>query len=90
MLNNPFFEKIKPIDIADVLRYVNQETGFLDHFDHVLPVQPKSHSNIDDLLAVIIGNGTNHGVYGMANISDRSYNQLQRIQESWLIDKIFR
>ena len=83
-LNNPFFEKIKPINIADVLRYVHQETGFFDHFDHVLPVQPKGRSKIDDLSAVIIGNGTNYGVYGMANISDRSYNQLQRTQVNYV------
>ncbi|MCP4236008.1 MAG: Tn3 family transposase, partial [Aestuariibacter sp.] len=37
MLNNPFFDQIKPINIADVLRYVDQETGFLDNFEHVLP-----------------------------------------------------
>ena len=39
MLNNPFFDLLKPINIADVLRYVDQETNFLDHFEHVLPVQ---------------------------------------------------
>ncbi|MFK7731190.1 MAG: Tn3 family transposase [Pseudomonadales bacterium] len=83
-LNNPFFEKIKPINIADVLRYVHQETGFFDHFDHVLPVQPKGHTRMDDLLAVIIGNGTNYGAYGMANISDRSYSQLQSIQANYV------
>jgi len=83
-LNNPFFEKIKPINIADVLRYVHQETEFLDHFDHVLPVQPKGHTQLDDLLAIIIGNGTNYGVYGMASISDRSYRQLQSIQANYV------
>ena len=83
-LNNPFFEKIKPINIPDVLRFVHQETGFLDYFDHVLPVQPKGHSRMDDLLAVIIGNGTNYGTYGMANISDRSYRQLQSIQANYV------
>ena len=59
MLNNPFFEQIKPINIADVLRYVDQETGFLDNFEHVLPIQSKGRANVNDLLAVIIGNGTN-------------------------------
>jgi hypothetical protein len=59
VLNNPFFEQIKPINIADVLRYVDQETGFLDNFEHVLPIQSKGRANVNDLLAVIIGNGTN-------------------------------
>ena len=84
MLNNPFFDQIKPINITDVLRYVDQETGFLDNFEHVLPIQSKGRANVNDLLAVIIGNGTNYGLYGMANISDRSYDQLKGIQANYL------
>lgn len=84
MLNNPFFEQIKPINIADVLRYVDQETGFLDNFEHVLPIQSKGRADVNDLLAVIIGNGTNYGLYGMANISDRAYEQLKSIQANYL------
>lgn len=84
MLNNPYFDQIKPINIADVLRYVDQETGFLDCFEHVLPVRSKGHANVNDLLAVIIGNGTNYGLYGMANISDRAYDQLKSTQANYL------
>ncbi|MEL0587551.1 MAG: Tn3 family transposase [Candidatus Thiodiazotropha sp. (ex. Lucinoma kazani)] len=84
MLNNPFFDQIKPINIADVLRYVDQETGFLDHFEHVLPIQSKGRGNVNDLLAAIIGNGTNYGLYGMANISDRVYDQLKSTQANYL------
>ncbi len=84
MLNNPFFSQIKPINIADVLRYVDQETNFLNYFEHVLPIQSKGHANVNDLLAVIIGNGTNYGLYGMANISDRAYDQLRSIQANYL------
>ncbi len=84
MLNNPFFNQIKPINIADVLRYVDQETGFLGNFEHVLPIQSKGRANVNDLLAVIIGNGTNYGLYGMANISDRAYDQLKGIQANYL------
>jgi len=84
MLNNPFFSQIKPINIADVLRYVDQETDFLNYFEHVLPIQSKGHANVNDLLAVIIGNGTNYGLYGMANISDRAYDQLRSIQANYL------
>lgn len=83
-LNNPFFEKIKPINIADVLRYVHQDTGCLDYFDHVLPVQPKALAKMDDLLAVLIGNGTNYGAYGMAHISDRNYDRLQQMQANYV------
>jgi len=84
ILNNPFFDLLKPINIADVLRYVDQETGFMGHFEHVLPVQSKGRANVNDLLAIIIGNGTNYGLYGMANISDRAYEQLKSIQANYL------
>jgi TnpA family transposase len=83
-LKNPFFEQMKPINIADVLRYVDQETRFMDCFEHVLPIQSKGHANINDLLAILIGNGTNYGLYGMANISDRAYEQLKTIQANYL------
>jgi len=84
MLNNPFFDQIKPLDIADVLRYVDQETGFLDYFEHVRPIQSKGRTKVSDLLAVLIGNGTNYGLYGMANISDRAYDQLKSVQANYL------
>ncbi|MCP4232805.1 MAG: transposase, partial [Aestuariibacter sp.] len=54
------------------------------NFEHVLPVQSKGRANVNDLLAVIIGNGTNYGLYGMANISDRAYDQLKGIQANYL------
>ncbi len=84
LLNNPFFERMKPINIADLLRYVDQETGFMDCFEHVLPIQSKGHADVNDVLAILIGNGTNYGLYGIANISDRAYEQLKSIQANYL------
>ncbi len=71
-LNNPFFDRMKPINIADVLRFVHQETGFLKHFEHVRQVQSGQSDHLNDLLAALIGNGTYYGLHGMASISDRS------------------
>jgi len=65
-------------------RSLQQETDFLDYFEHVLPIQSKGRAKVNDLLAVIIGNGTNYGLYGMANISDRAYDQLKGIQANYL------
>lgn len=84
LVNNTFFDHIKPINLADVLRYVDQQTGFMEHFEHVLPIQSKGRNYIDDVLAAIIGNGTNYGLYGIANISDRSYDQLKSVQANYL------
>ena len=70
MLNNPFFDQIKQINIADVLRLVDKETRFLSSFEHVRQVQTEQTRHQNDLLAALIGNGTNYGLYGLANISD--------------------
>lgn len=48
LLNNPFFTQMLPVSIADVLRYVEQETGFMQCFEHVLPIQKQALSNQGD------------------------------------------
>jgi TnpA family transposase len=84
MLNNPFFDQIKQINISDVLRLVDKETEFLSSFEHVRQVQSEQTRHQNDLLAALIGNGTNYGLYGLANISDRSYEQLRLVQANYL------
>ncbi len=51
---------------------VDRDTGFIDCFAHVLGSQSRSRSHEYDLLALLVGNATNQGIYGMAQISDRS------------------
>lgn len=84
MLNNPFFEQLKPVNIAELLRFVDKNTEFLSCFEHVRKIQSGQSGNMNDLLASIIGNGTNYGLYGMASISDRSYEQLRSVQANYL------
>ena len=35
LLNNPFFERIQQIDVANILGFVDQQTQFLSAFEHV-------------------------------------------------------
>lgn len=83
-LNNPFFDRMKPINITDILRFVHQEIGFLKHFEHVRQVQSGQNNHLNDLLAAVIGNGTYYGLHGMASISDRSYDHLRTVQANYL------
>ena len=83
-LNNPFFDRMEPINVADVLRFVHQETGFLKHFEHVRQIQSGQSDHLNDLLAAVIGNGTYYGLHGMASISDRSYEHLRTVQANYL------
>jgi len=73
LVNNPFFQQIPTTGVADVLRMVHRDTGFIDCFEHVLGAQSKSRVHEYDLLAILVGNATNQGIYGMAQISDRTY-----------------
>ena len=84
LVNNPFFQQIPTTGVADVLRMVDRDTGFIDCFEHVLGSQPKSRVHEYDLLAILVGNATNQGIYGMAQISDRTYDQLSTIQANYL------
>lgn len=83
-LNNPFFEQLNQVNIADLMRFVGQETGFLGAFEHVRQVQSKDEANANNLIAAIIANGTNYGLYRMAYISDRSYEALRSTQANYL------
>ncbi|WP_142246224.1 Tn3 family transposase, partial [Klebsiella pneumoniae] len=62
----------------------DRDTGFIDCFAHVLGSQSRSRSHEYDLLAILVGNATNQGIYGMAQISDRTYDQLSTIQANYL------
>jgi len=84
LVNNPFFQQIPTTGVADVLRMVDRDTGFLDDFKHVLGAQSKSRAHEFDLLAILVGNATNQGIYGIAQISDRTYDQLSTIQANYL------
>jgi len=84
LVNNPFFQQIPTTGVADVLRMVDRDTRFIDCFEHVLGAQSKSRAYEYDLLAILVGNATNQGVYGMAQISDRTYDQLSSIQANYL------
>ena len=84
LVNNPFFEQMRSVEIADVLRVVDRDTGFINDFEHVLGMSSKSRLFEVDLVAILIANATNQGIYGIAEISDRSYEQLRTIQANYL------
>ena len=84
MVNNPFFQQMPTTGVADMLRIVDRDTGFIDCFEHVLGAQFRSRAHEYDLLAILVGNATNQGIYGISQISDRTYDQLSTIQANYL------
>ncbi|NQY63449.1 MAG: DUF4158 domain-containing protein [Alteromonadaceae bacterium] len=79
-VNNDLFEQFDQIGIIDLMRIVNQETNFFSEFTHFQPKYQRTEPNVDDILACILGNGTNFGLYKIASISDRSFNSLRTAQ----------
>jgi len=84
ILNNPLFEQLKQVHVSDLLRFVNQEISFLNAFEHVRNPQSNNTSINNNLIASLIANGTNYGLYRMAHISDRSYEQLRHTQANYI------
>lgn len=84
ILNNPFFERLKQVHVSDLLRFVDQEIGFLNAFEHVRNPQTNNTSINNNLIASLVANGTNYGLYRMAHISDRSYEQLRQTQANYI------
>ncbi|HEB26710.1 MAG TPA: Tn3 family transposase [Porticoccus sp.] len=84
VLNNPFFEKLKQVHVVDLLRFVDRETGYLNAFEHVRVPQAHNEATKNNLVATLIGNGTNYGLHRMAHISDRSYEDLRQIQANYV------
>lgn len=83
LVNNPYFRQMPTTSIADVLLMVDRDTSFIDCFEHVLGMQSRSRIHENDLLAILVGNATNQGIFGISQISDRPYDQLSTIQANY-------
>jgi hypothetical protein len=69
LINHPYFDALKQVDISSVLHFVNQHCRFMDAFDHVLGRYAKQ--GVDDLTltACLIAWGTNMGLGRMGEVS---------------------
>ena len=70
--NHAFFSHLKQVDIADVLRFVNNKCGFMNAFTHILGRYVKSKADNDTIIAGITALATNTGLATMGDISDIS------------------
>lgn len=79
-LTERFFAHFDRKTIVSVLRKVNEETGFLDHFKPESNRHLRIGTNIESLLACIIANGTFQGTHKFSTISNQKYQVLKRIE----------
>jgi TnpA family transposase len=83
-VNNPIFNKIPKIDLADLVFFINKKTKFSSAFTHILNQNLKSDASDTDLLGAIIAYATNIGLGKMASCSNLSYHQLRKIKDNYL------
>jgi TnpA family transposase len=82
--NGPFYSQLPGIGIADLLRFVNGETNFLDDFKHVLDRGVKHAPDPREILACVVAFGTNMGLGKMAEVSGMSHAALITTARNYL------
>jgi TnpA family transposase len=82
--NAPFYSQLPGIAVADLLRFVNKETHFLDAFEHVLHRGVKHAPDLREILACIVAFGTNMGLGKMAEVSGLRHTSLITTARSFL------
>jgi TnpA family transposase len=83
-IDNPVYTQITNTGIIEVMKYVNNETGFLSVFNAVSSRKNNLEADENDLLACIFGNGANYGVHRMASVSDRSIGILRDVNDKFI------
>jgi TnpA family transposase len=79
-----FYDQLPFCDVADVLRFVNRECGFLSALTPLQPRYAKQVADEDSLLAVITAQAMNHGTWRMARTSDIPYPVLETAYQQYL------
>lgn len=78
------YGKIPVCDIADVLRFVNEKTGFLSALTPLQPRYNKQKTEEDQIIAVMISQATNVGNHKMAATSDIPYHKLESTYDQYM------
>lgn len=75
-VNDPFFDRLPQVHIAQLLQFVDTHCEFLDAFSHILTRYVKTSLDRQAVIACLIAIGTNVGLGKMGSISDLSYQTL--------------
>jgi hypothetical protein len=76
-LRENFYSKLGFCNIADALRFVNEQCDFLSAMTPLQPRYAKQNADKDGLFAVIIAQAMNYGNLKMAQTSDIPYHILE-------------
>lgn len=79
-----FYAKLQSHDIADILRFVNEQCQFLSALTPLQPRYAKKVADEDSLMAVILAQALNHGNLSMSETSDIPYHVLEATYQQYL------
>ncbi|MCP4405384.1 MAG: Tn3 family transposase [bacterium] len=82
--HEPFFDLIRHLNIDTLLRFVDQRTGFMKAFEHVLGRYQKTSVSEPTIIACLMSYATNIGLGRMAEISDLSYQELSTTANNFI------
>ncbi len=82
--NHPVFKQLKQVSIAEVLQFVQKDCGFMQEFTHIKPYDAKDILDPTAMMACIIANATNLGIYKMAETSDLDYHQMHTQMKNFI------
>jgi TnpA family transposase len=74
--NHPIFKQLPQIGIANVLQFAQKDCNFMSTFTHIKPYDAKDILDPTAIMASIIANATNLGIYKMAQSSDLAYHRM--------------
>jgi len=83
-VNNPFFDEVPQIHIAQLLQFVDSRCQCLDTFAHILQRYVKTPLDRHAVVACVIAYGTNIGLGKMSLISDMNYQTLFATSNNFL------
>lgn len=81
-LQHHFYEQLARRDVAEIIRFVNEQCHFASAFTHIQPRYAKIEVDKKGLTAAIIAQGLNNGNLEMAEICDIPYDSLLDIYQS--------
>ena len=82
--NNPFYKKIETVSLASGIDFTAHETGFFEHFSHILNKGNKTKAKPEHVKAYLIAQGASIGKKRLAESSDVSIHDLNNVEGTFV------
>lgn len=83
-IDNPFYLEFTNMGITQLLKTVNEKTGFIREFTHIKSHYAKSKMDEIAIIAAVVANSINIGVGKMATLCDVDKNDLNNADKNYI------